>query len=355
MKRTILFILVLTGLLLATVLTYQPLVPTNARAASSPPAGVPTVPLYRLFAPSTGIHFYTTDENRKQESLGSGWNSEGIAAHILNQQAPGTVPLFVLLEKLRFDHEEGNPIFGYTTSEQDKDQLLQNTGDTGCGYVKTGDGGVWHLDGNGIAGYIASTQLTGTVPLYHLYHPPMFGPDEIERDNPIQMANFRHFRRCRPSSYDAFYTINEAEKNKALSTYGYKFVRIEGYVWPQPATLDGTIKKTPKVGPGKPVGDADTVLLKWGCTRPASGAYNCPTIAGYEACENYLTRGDVTACSTSANQKVQAAMEKELFFIGCSRFLNRPDEFRCKTQKSFDLCETYRKNGTLKKCLQWWK
>ena len=89
-KGTILFSLVLTGLLLATVLAYKPLVPASARAAASPPpAGVPTVPLYELYAPSTGVHFYTVDENRKQEALGSGWNSYGIAAHILNQQAPG--------------------------------------------------------------------------------------------------------------------------------------------------------------------------------------------------------------------------------------------------------------------------
>lgn len=100
MKRTTLFSLVLIGLLLATVLAYQPLVPTNARAAASPPALGVTVPLYRLYAPSTGIHFYTIDVNRKQEAMGSGWNSEGIAAHILDQQVPGTVPLYVLVEKL---------------------------------------------------------------------------------------------------------------------------------------------------------------------------------------------------------------------------------------------------------------
>src|SRR6266508_5663464 len=73
------------------------------------------------------------------------------------------------------------------------------------GYLKNGGGG-WQLDGNGIAGYIASTQLTGTVPLYHRYHPPVLGPEESvgEVGGAIQIFNRTHFRRCRPSSYDAF-------------------------------------------------------------------------------------------------------------------------------------------------------
>lgn len=107
----------------------------------------------------------------------------------------------------------------------------------------------------------------------------------------------------------------------------------------------------PKIALGKGGLDADTDLLKRGCTRPAVGSYKCPTIGGYEACETYRKSGKVQACSTSANEKVQAAMDKLLFSVGCSRFLGRPDEFLCKTQKGLDLCETYHKNGKLKKCM----
>ena len=108
----------------------------------------------------------------------------------------------------------------------------------------------------------------------------------------------------------------------------------------------------PKIvtGKGAPV-DADTVLLKRGCTRPGPGAYSCPTIAAYEACESYRQQGMVKACKTSANERVQAAMDKLLFSVGCSRFLGRADEFLCQTQKGVDLCETYHKNGKLKKCM----
>jgi hypothetical protein len=353
MKRTILFGLVLTGLLLATVLAYQPLVPTNARAAGPPPAGVPTVPLYRLFAPSTGIHFYTTDENRKQESLGTGWTSEGIAAHILSQQAPGTVPLYVLFEKLSFNSKEGNPIFGYTTSEAEKNQLLNNPGvpELEGGWVN--DGGHWHLDGNGIAGYIASTQLSGTVPLFRLYHPPVFGPEETEGTvgGAIQVFNRVHFRKCRPSSYDNFYTTSAAEKDKALSQFGYKFFRIEGYVWPQATTV------IPHVGPGKPT-DPDTELLKQGCTRSGTGAYGCSTPSSYELCESYRRNGHIKNCWFSGDQKVldqQAAMDKDLFSVGCKRFLNRPDEFTCKTPKALEACYIYLLKKQVKKCMQSWK
>ena len=345
MKRTTLFSLVLAGLLLATVLAYQPLVPTNARAAASPPpAGVPTVPLYRLFAHTTGIHFYTIDVNRKQEAMGSGgWTSEGTAAHILSEQASGTVPLYVLLVKLRFEHESGDAVFGYTTSEQEKNQLLQAGIDfLDCGYVNKG-GTKWKLDGNGIAGYIASKQLTGTVPLYRLYHPPVFGPDDSvgEVGGAIQIANRRHFRKCLFNSYDNLYTTSEKEKADAIIKHGYKFVRIEGYVWPTPTTV------MPQGDPGK----ADTVLLNRGCTRPAVGEYKRPTQACYEACLAYQQQGSVKACYPTVNPLIQASIDKMLFSLGCMRFLGRADEFMCKTQQGLDLCETYKKNKTVKNCL----
>ncbi len=353
MKRVKLTTCALLMLLLGLAMTYQPISPVSANAAPEPPVpGVPTVPLYRLFAHTTGIHFYTTDVNRKLEAMGAGWTFEGIAAHVLNQQDTGTVPLYVLVIRLRFNNESGDAVFGYTTSEEEKDQLLVTSSVSWLlgGYTNTHDRGRWRLDSSGIAGYIGSAHLYGTVPLYRLYHPPQFGPEENVGSatlNTLGGTENQYFRKCRFNSYDNLYTTSEEEKADALLHHGYKFVRIEGYVWPQATTVGGP----PKLGPGKPIGNADTVLLKWGCTRPGAGSYNCPTTAGYEACENYRAKGEVKACSTSANQKVQAAMEKLLFNVGCSRFMNRPDQFLCKTQKSFDLCETYRKNGTAKKCL----
>jgi hypothetical protein len=50
-----------------------------------------------------------------------------------------------------------------------------------------------------------------------------------------------------------------------------------------------------------------------------------------------------------------AAMDKDLLSVVCKSFLDRPDEFSCKTQKALDACNVYLKNGQLKKCMQSWK
>jgi len=309
----------------------------SSTAPEPVPEMIQTVPLFRLYLMSfdntglnPGFHFYTTDSTERDGLLNHGhYRGEGIAGYVFNQLVPGTVPLYRLSKTDVFmpgKYGWNATKHFYTTNKAETDKAVNSFG--------------FKLEG--IQCYVAPKDkpVPGTVALYRLYHP-------------LSKSETGYVGINRAGDDDHFYTTNSGEKYKAVYKIQYADEGIACYVWPQPATLgDG---KIPKLGPGKPVGDADSVLLKWGCTRPGVGAYNCPTIAGYEACENYRSKGEIKACSTSANQKVQAAMEKELFFVGCSRFLNRPDEFRCKTQKSFDLCETYRKNGTLKKCLQWWK
>lgn len=335
MKRATLTSFALATLLLALTAASPKFFSTKTRAAaSSPVTNSSTVPLYRLYSPSTGIHFYTTDVNRRLEAMGAGWTSEGVAAHVLNQPAPGAVSLYVLVIRLRFVNPSGSEFyghaFGYTTSEDKKDELLHSPPRP---TLLGGTNDPWELDSTGVAGYVAQSRMFGTVPLYELNHPAQF-----------QIANNVSERVCRLSSYDNLYTTSEEEKANAITSHGYKFVGIAGYVWPQATSLG------PHIAPGSPPPGADTDLLNRGCTRPGAGSYKCPTIGGYEACEKYRINGKVTACSTTANQKVQAAMEKLLFSVGCKRFLGRPDDFLCKTQKSLDLCQAYCKNGTAKKC-----
>ncbi|HKP46845.1 MAG TPA: hypothetical protein VJT50_09615 [Pyrinomonadaceae bacterium] len=357
MKRSTLISVAFAILMIALAATPRSLAPVGARTVLEPQE-VATVPFYRLFAHTTGIHFYTIDVNRKQEAMGGGWSSEGVAAHILNQQAPGTVPLYVLVTNYRFDKERthGDAVFGYTTNEQERDTLLNSPYTSAMLGGAVYGGSKWILDATGIAGYIAATPLPGTVPLYRLYHPPDFGPDETEDHSIIAMANFSHFRRCLFNAYDNLYTTNEKEKASALKLHGYKFVRIEGYVWPQPTTVSMLPPAPPKpagpkIVPGSnPTANPDTDLLKGGCTRTGVGSYNCPTVSGYEACQAYKKNGKVQACATNADLSKQAAMDKELFSLGCTRFLGRPDEFICKTQKSFDACEVHRKNASAKRC-----
>lgn len=359
MKRATLISIALAALMLGLPASYQPIRPVNARAAAGPPvANVSTVPLYRLYAPSTGIHFYTTDVNRKLEALGSGWKSEGVAAHVLNEQAPGTVKLYVLVLWLLFNDSAGNPIFAYTAGEQDKNSLLQSPHvphDWG-GYIANQTNNQWHLDGSGIAGYVASTQLYGTVPLYRLHHLPIMGPKETYGSQAAQALGYGvDYRKCRASSYDNFYTTSEEEKAKAITKFGYKFVGVVGYVWPQPTSVSTDPPKPPvpklDTSNSAPRPNADTDLLNRGCTRTGVGSYHCPTVGAYEACEAYKKSGKAQACATTADLSKQAAMDKELFSLGCTRLLGRPDEFLCKTQKSFDACEGYRKNGRTKRCL----
>ena len=331
MKRTKAFSCFLTALFVALSVMFPPVPTVGVNAAAGPPtANARTVPLYRLYAESTGINFYTADPNRRDSAIASGgWKLIGITGYVFDHKEPNTVPLYMVETDIGF-----GAIFGYTISLNEAVHLTQKKG--------------WYTEGNGIACYVAASQLPGTLPLYRLYRAKtgtkdsggglfdfLAGPEFKTEGSDHVVGDF-----------DNFYTTSKDERDSAVANAKYTYLRREGYIWTQP-TPSGL-----QLGPGKPVGDADTVLLKWGCTRPASGAYNCPTIAGFEACENYRAKGEVKACSTTANQKVQEAMERMLFNVGCSRFMNRPDQFLCKTQKSFELCETYRKNGKLTKCLQ---
>ncbi len=334
MRRPIPLSFLLLAILLSLATASQSLRVANAHAASPSVPNVPTLPLYRLFSHRTGIHFYTIDETRKVVAVANGWTLEGVAAYVSDQPAPGTVPLYVLVIPLFFVDPAGDAVdghaFGYTTSEQEKNDLLAGPP---VAHLAGGTNTPWQLDGNGIAGYVAPAKLPGTVPFYRLYH-----PGRLEQYNSKQ-------KNCLFGSYDNLYTASQKEMSEAISQHGYQFVGIEGYVWPQPTSLG------PHLSVSSAPTSADTDLLNRGCTRPGPGAYNCPTIGGYEACESYRKNGKVTACTTSANQKVQAAMDKLLFSVGCSRFLGRPDEFMCQTQKGIDLCESYRKNGMTKKCV----
>lgn len=324
---------------------------------------VQTVPFYRLFAHTTGIHFYTADVNRKLEATAAGWTVEGTAAYILTQQAPGTVPLYVLQTRYRYgNYGSSDAVFGYVTNLQERDTILNapDTPLTLCG-VSVGYGSpfghAWLSDGTGIAGYVATDPLPGTVPLYRLYHPPTFGPEESYRISSIQVAPGVPFKRCGGGSWDNFYTTSVAEKEAAILKAGYKFVSIVGYVWPQPAAVSMQppvpAKHTAQLIPGNqgaPI-NPDTYLLNHGCTRSGPGSYSCSTVSAYETCNGYKKGGKVKGCTTTADLAAQAAMDKELFSLGCTRLAGRPDEFICKTPQSFKACGAYHDKRQVKQCV----
>jgi hypothetical protein len=106
----------------------------------------------------------------------------------------------------------------------------------------------------------------------------------------------------------------------------------------------------PHISAGSATPNADKDLLDRGCTREGIGIYNCPTITTYAMCQAYRDSGRVKRCHTSADTDKQAAMDKDLFNRGCKRFLGRPDEYLCQTQKAAIACERYHKEGRIKPC-----
>jgi uncharacterized protein DUF5648 len=338
MRRHLFHLLLVAGVVVCLIGLPRPA--TRVAAVTAPVQNVASVPLFRLYHKVSGIHFYTTDPDRKLNAIANGWTPEGIQAYVFNKQVPGTVPFFSLKITV-WGANEYQDVFGYTASKKDRDSLLNSPplASEFCGWSDASGTprAKWTLEGNGIAGYIASQQLPGTVPLYALYHP---------KDNSEK-------KYCLQSEFDNWYTTSEKEMSNAITNHGYRFVGITGYVWPQPATIAEQPKQPviPNNTGNKPAIDPEVDLLNRGCLRNSPGSYTCPTVVGYEACQAYKNRGSAKQCSTTADLNQQAAMEKGLYSLGCSRFLGRADQFMCKTKKSFDACELYRSRGVLSKCI----
>ena len=346
MRRVILLAIAMLALLFSSS-AYRPDSSFDVGAAPGPvPEQITAVPLFRLYLlhsesylknpndplvyqGSPGFHFYTTDSSEKDGLLKyGGYADEGITGWVLRRQAPGTVALYRLSKSIA---TVGGRAWGtkhfYTVSKTEADKAVSAFG--------------FKLEG--IQCYVAPPDkpMSGMVPLYRLYRPPTPGPSNAFYDT---------------GDYDHFYTTSADEKYKATQTLQYSDEGIACYIWPQATTLDDG--KIAKVGVGKPPPDFDTDLLNRGCTRSGVDAYRCPTQGGYEACESYRRKGKFKTCFFSASaseQDAQKAMEDDLFKVGCTRFLDRPDEFRCKTPKALEACYIYLKKGQAKKCMQSWK
>jgi len=156
-----------------------------------------TVSLYRLYSQTDQNHFYTASASERDIAIGRGYTDEGIAGYIYPSQEQGTTPLYVLYNATFKDHF-------YTINESDKTYALNH------GYADYG-----------IAGYIYSTQQPDTVPFYQLWH---------------------------DGRKDHFYTASEEEKNISVTSLGYTYERIEGYIYVQaPASPSPT--PTPSLSP----------------------------------------------------------------------------------------------------------
>jgi len=291
-----------------------------ALSLSSAYGQIPTVPLHRFTEfKNDSYHFYTADQDEAASfKTRSGWVYQGIIGHVFPASAhpSGTVPLYRLVKAQKFQTNHR-----YTLDKAEYDKAIASHGWTG----------------EGICCYVSSSQVAGTVALLRLYKDCKVPSDGLFGSGCEGALGGDH----------NFYTTNGQEKFDFIGI-GYTFVRNEGFVWKEPTTGAKPVKI--ETGNGKSA-NPDTVLLNLDCTRQGIGEYRCSTPRGYETCQSYLSSGLVKACTSAANVKTQESIDKQLFALGCTRFLGRADEFICKTQNGLDLCETYRKSGMLKKCM----
>ncbi len=110
--------------------------------APSDSGSVDTMPLYRLYNPESGDHFYTTAADERDWAASNlGYNDEGIAGHVFGSQltfdyvkmSATTTPLYRLYKASNCDHF-------YTTSEAERDEAVANAGygDEGIGCFVVG-------------------------------------------------------------------------------------------------------------------------------------------------------------------------------------------------------------------------
>lgn len=122
------------------------------------------IPMYRLYNPNSGEHFYTSSTNEQASLIEEGWKDEGVA---WNAVEVSNTPVYRLYNQNGGEHH-------YTTNIQERDSLV----DSGWKY-------------EGIGWYSNDDQ---TIPLFRLYNPNAFANNhhytasQEERNNLIAMG-----------------------------------------------------------------------------------------------------------------------------------------------------------------------
>jgi hypothetical protein len=203
-------------------------------------ATLQTAELYRLYNPSNGDHFYTTDAAERDNAVSqAGYQHELVAGYLFDSQASSTVPLYRLYNPSNGDHF-------YTTDAAERDNAVSQAG----------------YRHELVAGYLFDSQASGTVPLYRLYNPSngdhFYTTDAAERDNAVSQAGYQHelvagyiyetpqlirdsvitpvttelYRLFNPQTGDHFYTIDGVERNNAISQLGFRDEGVACFVFP---------------------------------------------------------------------------------------------------------------------------
>ncbi len=128
-------------------------------------------PVYRFWSPVFGGHFYTMNEEEKNNIIGglsAYWTYEGVAYDAYTRQPSGTLPVY------RF----WSPVFAghfYTMNEEERNN------------ISGGLSAYWTYEG--VAWYAYPTQVAGTVPIYRFWSSRLnhhfFTASEEEKNNVI--------------------------------------------------------------------------------------------------------------------------------------------------------------------------
>jgi hypothetical protein len=216
-------------------------------------AGAQRLPLLRLLNATTGDHFYTTSQPEATNAVNTfGYTSEGTACFVPDATVAGTTPLLRLLKvadiiasiRLHFKilTNPNTPI---------ADMLRSMRRVYAAAGIRVDVVPFELYVSEGLACFVFTTQLAGTVPLHRLRGGTdhFYTTSTVERDNAI--ANFGYVSEgiaCfvydvqvagtvalhRLASYtngDHFYTTSTVERDNAIAQFGYVSEGIACFVF----------------------------------------------------------------------------------------------------------------------------
>jgi len=303
------------------------------------------VAAYRDVAEYAAFHFYTIVEDEKAAlQTQPQWSFMGVVGYVFPKQVSGTVPLYRLVKN---EYDRVNHFMTIDKGEVDS--------------VVNSDSG-WQSEG--VCCYVSPKQVAGTTQLYRLYHPEENNSDDANKGwiQPTEYWGDVHF-----------YTTDGQTKYMYLHK-NFQMSPMSIYIWTQPTVANvattsvanmiagsstssgsngGSAIKAP-AGATQP--NVQQQLFSLGCSQnPGKKQITCPTIQGYELCNYYKKKGElsVTYCVTTADQFKYANIENDLTAQGCSNFLGRAGEYLCQTWKGAQTCEDYlkKKDGLVTRCV----
>lgn len=155
-------------------------------------------PVYRFYSSSASTHFYTGNAGEAhglRNGSPAGWNYEGVAYYAYTRQVSGTVPLYRFYSPVYRGHF-------FTRNEAEMQSLRKNSSAT------------WRYEG--VAYYVAPSQVSGTVPVYRFWNP--VARHHFYTRNANEAHNLRYKITSKNYNYEgvAFYAWQSA-----ASSYAY--------------------------------------------------------------------------------------------------------------------------------------